>query len=90
LGAQVRRYAGRALVAGAAMAACAAFAAPASAAPPVGDGDGGFALTEIGGFERPIHADNAPGTGNALYVVESEGRIRVVNGGSTLPTPFLR
>ena len=30
------------------MAACAAFAAPASAAPPIGDGDGGFALTEIG------------------------------------------
>ena len=89
LSAQVRRYAALALVAGAAMAAYAALAAPASAAPPIGDGDGGFALTEIGGFERPIHADNAPGTGDALYVVESEGRIRVVSGGSKLPAPFL-
>ena len=89
LGAQVRRYAGRALVAGAAMAACAAFAAPASAAPPTGDGDGGIALTQVGSFNRPIHAENAPGTKGVLYVVESEGAIRVLGGTTVRPRPFL-
>jgi glucose/arabinose dehydrogenase len=64
-------------------------ASQAAAAPPVGDGDGGFTLTQVGDFERPIHAENAPGAGDALFVVESEGRIRVVNGGATLPQPFL-
>jgi glucose/arabinose dehydrogenase len=67
----------------------AATAAPAPAAPPVGDGQGGFELTEVGSFDRPIHADNAPGTGDALYVVESRGRVRVVKGGATLAKPFL-
>ena len=64
------------------MAACAAFAAPASAAPPIGDGDGGFALTEIGRFERPIHADNAPGTKATRSTSSSRrGVIRVAERG---------
>ena len=66
-----------------------AAASPAAAAPPVGDGDGGFTLTRLGSFDRPIHAESAPGTGDALYVVESRGRVRVLAGGATLPTPFL-
>lgn len=66
-----------------------AVASPANAAPPTGDGTGGVALTQVGNFERPIHAENAPGAGEALFVVESEGRIRVISGGSTLSTPFL-
>jgi glucose/arabinose dehydrogenase len=64
-------------------------ASPAAAAPPTGDGSGGVALTAVGSFERPIYAGDAPGAGDALFVVESEGRIRVISGGVTLPTPFL-
>jgi len=65
----------------------AAGAAPANI--PTGDGIGGFTLTAIGSFDRPVHADNAPGTGDTLYVVESEGVIRVHTAGGTLPQPFL-
>ncbi|HEX2359455.1 MAG TPA: PQQ-dependent sugar dehydrogenase [Solirubrobacterales bacterium] len=57
--------------------------------PPVGDGSGGFALTEVGSFDRPVHADNAPGTRHTLYVVESEGVISVLSGSTILPQPFL-
>ena len=72
-----------------ALAVAIAAAAPASAAPPTGDGDGGFALTQVGSFERPIHAENAPGTKGVLYVVESEGVIRVLGGTAVRPQPFL-
>jgi glucose/arabinose dehydrogenase len=76
---------------GAALAAAAVLAIPtgASAAPPLGDGIGGFSLTPVANFERPIHADNAPGTGDTLYVAEQEGVIRVLSGGAALPEPFL-
>jgi glucose/arabinose dehydrogenase len=67
----------------------AALAAPATAAPPVGDGNGGFKLTELASFDRPIHAENAPGTKGVLYVVESGGVIRVLGGTSVRPQPFL-
>ena len=68
----------------------AALAAPAAqAAPPIGDGVGGFTLTQLGDFERPIHADDAPGTKNNLYVAEQEGVIKVLSGATVLPTPFL-
>jgi glucose/arabinose dehydrogenase len=66
-----------------------AAAAPAAAAPPTGDGDGGFALTQVGSFARPIHAENAPGTKGVLYVVESEGVIRVLGGTTVRAQPFL-
>jgi glucose/arabinose dehydrogenase len=65
-------------------------ATPASAKPPpVGGGDGGFKLTWVGSFERPIHAENAPGTKGVLYVVESEGVIRVLQGRKVRARPFL-
>jgi glucose/arabinose dehydrogenase len=65
-------------------------ATPASAKPPpVGGGDGGFKLTRVGSFERPIHAENAPGTKGVLYVVESEGVIRVLQGRKVRARPFL-
>ena len=79
----------RALGAAAAAAAALALPAAAGAQGPPGDGAGGFALTQIGSFERPVHADNAPGTGEVLYVVETEGVIRVHGAGGTLPQPFL-
>lgn len=84
------RYTARAALAAALCAACAlAAAAPAWAAPPTGDGDGGIALTQVGSFNRPIHAENAPGTKGVLYVVESEGVIRVLGGTTVRAKPFL-
>jgi glucose/arabinose dehydrogenase len=72
------------------IAAALAAASPASAKPPpVGSGDGGFTLTEVGRFVSPIHADNAPGAKGALYVVEPEGVIRVLQGTAVRPRPFL-
>ncbi len=74
----------------AAMLAIVALAAPAArAAPPLGDGDGGFKLTRVADLERPIHADNAPGTRHNLYVAEQEGVVRVLSGARVLPKPFL-
>ena len=77
---------------GLALAGCLALlclASTASAAPPTGDGSGGVALTEVGSFDRPIYADDAPGTGSDLYVVESQGIIRVLSGTTVRPGPFL-
>ena len=64
---------------------------PAQAPPPpsVGDGSGGFGLTPVASFDRPVYADNAPGTKSNLYVVETEGVIRVLSGSTILPQPFL-
>jgi glucose/arabinose dehydrogenase len=71
-------------------AAAVVLATPAAAsAQATGDGIGGFSLTQIGAFQRPAHADNAPGTGETLYVVESEGVVRVHTAQGTLPEPFL-
>jgi glucose/arabinose dehydrogenase len=70
-------------------AALAAAAAPAQAAPPTGDGDAGFALTGLASFDRPAYADDAPGTKHNLYVVETEGVVRVLSGNRVLPKPFL-
>ncbi len=82
----------RTFIAAAALACAGALAAPAAEAakaPPTGEGTGGFRLTQVGTFEQPIHADNAPGTKSTLYVTEQEGRIRVLNGSTILPVPFL-
>jgi glucose/arabinose dehydrogenase len=46
---------------------------------PVGDGDGGVALEEIGEFQRPVFVAQPEGEA-ALYVVEQEGRIMRVTG----------
>jgi glucose/arabinose dehydrogenase len=79
-----------AIAAGAAALALGAAAAPAAkAAPPTGEGTGGFSLTPLASFDRPAYADNAPGTKHNLYVVETEGVVRVLSGSTVLPRPFL-
>lgn len=41
------------------------------------------------GFNQPLFMSHAPGDASRLFVVEKEGRIRVVQNEQTLPTPFL-
>ncbi|MBW3592541.1 MAG: PQQ-dependent sugar dehydrogenase [Actinobacteria bacterium] len=41
------------------------------------------------GFVAPVDVVTAPGERDRLYVVEQEGRVRVVAGARTLRTPFL-
>ena len=47
-------------------------------------------LTQIAnGFEFPVLAVGAPGDTSRLYVIEQEGRVRIIKDGTTLPDPFL-
>ena len=46
-------------------------------------------LKPIGTFQRPVFVTGAPGDPSRIFVVEQEGRVRVVKNGATLPTPFL-
>jgi len=61
----------------------------AEAGQPVGSGDGGVALQQIGSFEQPVYIADAPGARKLLFVVEKEGTIRVLRNGAPLATPFL-
>jgi glucose/arabinose dehydrogenase len=65
----------------------AALALPASAC--AGSGSGGLSLQRIGGFDQPVHVTAPPGDSARLFVVEQEGRVRVVRDGRTLPGAFL-
>jgi glucose/arabinose dehydrogenase len=78
-----RGLAGRAGLAGL-IALCAALIAPAlaNAAPKVG-------LKSLGKFDNPVFITGAPGAGNLLFVVEKEGKIRVLRDGKKLSKPFL-
>jgi len=58
-------------------------------APAVASAARGWRLTRIGRFETPVYVTQAPGDRRRLFVVEQEGRIRVVRGGRTLRRPFL-
>ncbi len=50
----------------------------------------GIALVDrIDGFDRPTHVTHAGDGSNRLFVVEQKGRIRIVQNGVLLPTPFL-
>jgi glucose/arabinose dehydrogenase len=52
--------------------------------PPVGDGEGGVRLQELGSFEQPVYVTQPPSGDEALYVVEQCGRIvRVDPAGET-------
>jgi glucose/arabinose dehydrogenase len=50
---------------------------------------GGLQLARIGGFDNPVHVEDAPGAPNLLFVVEQPGSIRVVRDGKTLKRDFL-
>ena len=56
---------------------------------PVGDGEGGVELAEVGDFEQPLYVDPAPAGDDHLYVVEQCGRIQrlPIDGGE--PEVFL-
>ncbi|MDO8209486.1 sorbosone dehydrogenase family protein [Conexibacter sp. CPCC 206217] len=49
----------------------------------------GVRLTRIGSFDGPVYVTQAPGDRSRLFVVEQEGRIRVIRNGRTLKAPFL-
>jgi glucose/arabinose dehydrogenase len=42
-----------------------------------------------GGFDRPVHVDHAGDGSGRIFVVEQVGRIRILDNGVVLPTPFL-
>jgi glucose/arabinose dehydrogenase len=57
--------------------------------PPVGDGEGGVRLDEIGTFEAPVFVAQPPGERRDMYVVEQGGRVMLVDDGEVAPEPFL-
>ena len=70
----------------------AALASPAldQAQPPVNTPDDTIVLTRIaGGLDRPIFVTYAPGDRSRVFIIEKPGRIRVVENGTLLATPFL-
>jgi glucose/arabinose dehydrogenase len=49
-----------------------------------------FALTRVvNELDSPVHLASTPSEPDRLYIVEQPGRIRVIEGGSILPAPFL-
>ena len=72
-------------LAAARLAALTAFAVLCCAAP----ASAGVGLRKVGDFDTPVYAVGAPGDYSRLYVVERGGTVRVVRGGTVLPTPFL-
>ena len=46
-------------------------------------------LDRIGSFDNPVHVAGPPGDRSRVFVVEQEGRIRIVRDGRTNPQPFL-
>ncbi len=62
---------------------------PPPAAGAVDGRSAGTKLTKIGDFSQPVYVAQPPGERRALFVVEKTGAIRVVEGGRTLPQPFL-
>ncbi|MCW3010887.1 MAG: glucose/sorbosone dehydrogenase-like protein [Solirubrobacterales bacterium] len=49
----------------------------------------GLRLVKVGSFTEPVYVTAPPRDERRLFVVEQAGRIKVVRGGRTLPTPFL-
>jgi glucose/arabinose dehydrogenase len=49
----------------------------------------GVRLQRVGTFAAPVYVTSPPGDRRRLFVVEQDGRIRVLRDGRTLATPFL-
>ena len=65
-------------------------AAATTAANPAASQQLSFGLEPVAdGFDRPVHVADAGDGSGRLFVVEQEGRIRLVHDGRVLPTPFL-
>jgi glucose/arabinose dehydrogenase len=41
------------------------------------------------GLARPIYLTHAPGDPSRMFVIEKQGRVRVIKDGTLLPTPFI-
>ena len=52
-------------------------------------GEPAFSLDPVGDFEQPVHVDDAPGDDKRLFVVEKQGKVRVVVNGNVRKRPFL-
>ena len=61
---------------------------PAERARP-GDGRGGFHLSRIAGFDRPVYVHGPKGADDLVFVVEREGRVRMFEGTRKLNGSFL-
>lgn len=48
-----------------------------------------YVLQDLGDFQSPVHVDNAPGAPDLLFVVEQEGRVRVLDDGVEQAESFL-
>ena len=77
----------RLLIVACALAALAVAVLPATARQ-AGAG-GGVALKRIGNFDQPVYVTGAPGFPKLLFVVEQEGRIKVLHSGRKLRRSFL-
>lgn len=49
----------------------------------------GVALKRVGSFDEPVYVTGAPGFPKLLFVVEQEGRVRVLRGGRRVRGAFL-
>ncbi len=55
----------------------------------IGDGRGGIGTQMIGSFAAPTYVTHAPGVPHHLYVVETGGRVMVLQNGNRRDQPFL-
>jgi glucose/arabinose dehydrogenase len=63
--------------------------APPPKAPPPVDVSSLLQLTQVATLDRPVLVTSPPGDPARVFVVEQVGRIRVIENGAVLPTPFL-
>ncbi len=88
-GGAVISRAGRARGVCAGIAMLAALVATGGGSPAAAGLAGAYQLEDLGNFSSPVHADDAPGYPDLLFVVEQEGEVRVLDDGVEQPEPFL-
>jgi glucose/arabinose dehydrogenase len=87
-GGSIRR---RAVAAGIALSllAAAVVAGIASGPTPAAQARGTLSAVKLGTFDRPMYPAQAPGEPGLLFVVEQTGRVKLIDHGTTVHTPFL-